>query len=144
MHLPDAIVMFVVIPFFHLMNDEDTKTIILNEGWYQAIRHMFGIYIEPPKNLKESSKFYNQRTRQILAPTGQNDEQNVQALSHPITESMTHQNSSSKDNRVLYSEPVKYIAKLRDVKNDKEFVTKREEILSMIWDMEEEIMGKEI
>ena len=33
---------------------------------------------------------------------------------------------------------------LRDVKNDKEFVTKREEILSMIWDMEEEIMGKEI
>ena len=33
---------------------------------------------------------------------------------------------------------------LRDVKNDKGFVTKREEILSMIWDMEEEIMGKEI
>jgi taurine transport system ATP-binding protein len=33
---------------------------------------------------------------------------------------------------------------LRDIKNDKEFVSKREEILSMIWDMEEEIMGKEI
>jgi len=33
---------------------------------------------------------------------------------------------------------------LREIKNDKEFVTKREEILSMIWDMEEEIMGKEI
>ena len=32
---------------------------------------------------------------------------------------------------------------LREIKNDKEFVTKREEILSMIWDMEEEIMGKE-
>ena len=31
---------------------------------------------------------------------------------------------------------------LRDIKNNKEFVTKREEILSMIWDMEEEIMGK--
>ena len=29
-------------------------------------------------------------------------------------------------------------------KNDKVFVTKRGEILSMIWDMEEEIMGKEI
>jgi len=26
----------------------------------------------------------------------------------------------------------------------KEFVSKREEILSMIWNMEEEIMGKEI
>ena len=28
--------------------------------------------------------------------------------------------------------------------NNKEFVSKREEILSMIWNMEEEIMGKEI
>ena len=33
---------------------------------------------------------------------------------------------------------------LREIKNDKEFVSKREEILTMIWDMEEEIMGKEI
>ena len=32
----------------------------------------------------------------------------------------------------------------RDIKNNKEFVSKREEILSMIWDMEEEIMGKEV
>ena len=33
---------------------------------------------------------------------------------------------------------------LREIKNDKEFVSKREEILSMIWNMEEEIMGKDI
>ena len=33
---------------------------------------------------------------------------------------------------------------LREIKNNSEFVSKREEILSMIWDMEEEIMGKEI
>jgi taurine transport system ATP-binding protein len=32
---------------------------------------------------------------------------------------------------------------LRTIKNDKEFVSRREEILTMIWDMEEEIMGKE-
>ena len=32
---------------------------------------------------------------------------------------------------------------LREIKNNKEFVSKREEILSMIWDMEEEIIGKE-
>ena len=31
---------------------------------------------------------------------------------------------------------------LREIKNDKEFISKREEILTMIWDMEEEIMGK--
>ncbi len=32
---------------------------------------------------------------------------------------------------------------LREIKNNREFVSKREEILTMIWDMEEEIMGKE-
>jgi len=33
---------------------------------------------------------------------------------------------------------------LREIKNNEDFVSKREEILTMIWDMEEEIMGKEI
>ncbi len=32
---------------------------------------------------------------------------------------------------------------LREIKKNKEFATKREEILSMIWNMEEEIMGNE-
>ncbi len=32
---------------------------------------------------------------------------------------------------------------LREIKKNQEFSSKREEILSMIWDMEEEIMGKE-
>jgi taurine transport system ATP-binding protein len=31
---------------------------------------------------------------------------------------------------------------LRDIKNLKDFTSKREEILTMIWNMEEEIMGK--
>ena len=33
---------------------------------------------------------------------------------------------------------------LREIKKNKEFSSKREEILSMIWNMEEEIMGKDI
>ena len=33
---------------------------------------------------------------------------------------------------------------LREIKNNHEFVSKREEILSMIWNMEEEIMGKDV
>ena len=40
----DAIIMFLVIPLIHLMNDEDTKGIIYEESWYQGIRHMLGIY----------------------------------------------------------------------------------------------------
>ena len=42
-HYPDAILMFVVIPFVHLMNDEETKGIIAEENWYQGVRHMLGI-----------------------------------------------------------------------------------------------------
>ena len=44
LHFPDVILMFVVIPFVHLMNDEDTKTIITEQNWYQGLRHMLGIY----------------------------------------------------------------------------------------------------
>jgi taurine transport system ATP-binding protein len=33
---------------------------------------------------------------------------------------------------------------LREIKKTKDFGNKREEILTMIWDMEEEIMGKDI
>ena len=46
LHYVDAIVMFVLIPFVHLMNDENTKGIILEEGWYEGSRHMLGIYKE--------------------------------------------------------------------------------------------------
>jgi taurine transport system ATP-binding protein len=33
---------------------------------------------------------------------------------------------------------------LREIKKNKDFASKRDEILTMIWNMEEEIMGKEI
>jgi len=33
---------------------------------------------------------------------------------------------------------------LREIKKNKEFSSKREEILSMIWDMEEKLWGKKI
>ena len=47
--------------------------------------------------------------------------------------------------RVVYQDLVKINNAIKNdtFKNNKEFVSKREEILSMIWDMEEEIMGKE-
>ena len=43
-HFPDVILMFVVIPFIHLLNDEDTKNIIFEHGWVQGIKYVFGIY----------------------------------------------------------------------------------------------------
>ena len=43
-HYPDVVLMFVLIPFVHLMNDEGTKTVITDENWYQGVRHMLGIH----------------------------------------------------------------------------------------------------
>ena len=42
-HYPEAITMFIIIPLIHLMNEEETKTIIYEENWYQGFRHTLGI-----------------------------------------------------------------------------------------------------
>ena len=47
-YMIDPILMFVIIPLVHLLNDEETKGIITEENWYQGLRHMMGIYNEPP------------------------------------------------------------------------------------------------
>ena len=46
-HFPDVILMFVVIPFIHLLNDEDTKHIIFAHGWIQGIKYVLGINKDP-------------------------------------------------------------------------------------------------
>ena len=44
----DAVLMFIVIPFIHLMNDEDTKSIITENGWRKGIQYMLGIKQDNP------------------------------------------------------------------------------------------------
>ena len=39
----DAIIMFVLLPFIHLTNEEETKGIVADQGWYQGLRYMLGI-----------------------------------------------------------------------------------------------------
>ena len=46
-HFPDVIIMFIVIPFIHLLNDEEIKGIIFEQGWIQGIKCVLGIYTEP-------------------------------------------------------------------------------------------------
>ena len=38
---------FIIIPFIHLLNDEDTKTVITTENWIMGIRHALGYYKQP-------------------------------------------------------------------------------------------------
>ena len=55
LHMIDCTMMFVLIPFFHLLNDEKTNGIISDENWYQGMRHLLGIYI-PPKKRKGNTQ----------------------------------------------------------------------------------------
>ena len=43
LYYPDAILIFVVIPLLHIINDEDTKSLIIDEGWIQAIKFILNI-----------------------------------------------------------------------------------------------------
>ena len=42
-HYIEVIFMFIVIPFIYLMNDEDTKGTIANQGWYAGLKYMLGL-----------------------------------------------------------------------------------------------------
>ena len=62
-HFPDVILMFVIIPFVHLLNDDDTKGIIFEEGWVQGIRYVLGIYSNPSldEDVAQPRAIYNPR-----------------------------------------------------------------------------------
>ena len=62
-HFPDVILMFVVIPFIHLLNDEDTKNIIFEHGWVQGIKYVFGIYKDSRLGEEVASSGATQTTR---------------------------------------------------------------------------------
>ena len=69
LHYPDVILMFVVIPFLHLMNDEDTKTIIAHTNWYQGVRHTLGISTQItqviPERVQEGEQNSNGRAQRL-------------------------------------------------------------------------------
>ena len=46
----DVVIMFVVIPFLQILNDEDTKDIIYQDSWLHGLKFMFGLYKPRPAN----------------------------------------------------------------------------------------------
>ena len=69
-HFPDVILMFVVIPFVHLLNDEDTKGIIFDQGWIQGIKYVLGISkdCEVNENVSNSSEAQIPRKYRNMPP----------------------------------------------------------------------------
>ena len=49
--------MFWGIPFFHLMNDDNTKGVIVERNWYRGFRHMVGLQnqIAPQNELENQN-----------------------------------------------------------------------------------------
>ena len=69
-HFPDVILMFVVIPFIHLLNDEDTKGIIFDQGWIQGIKYVLGINkdCDVNENVANSGEAQSPRRYRNLPP----------------------------------------------------------------------------
>ena len=42
LYYPDAIVIFVLVPFIHIMNKEEIKEIVMDRGWFQGLTHLLG------------------------------------------------------------------------------------------------------
>ena len=40
-HLLDALMVFVVVPVIHLLNDENTKTFLVQKEYYKALKSIF-------------------------------------------------------------------------------------------------------
>ena len=41
--------MFVAIPGVHILNDEDTKAVIYQEGWFGVVKLMLGVNTQDPE-----------------------------------------------------------------------------------------------
>ena len=78
-HYTAAITMFLVIPFLHLMNDEETKTIITEKNWYQGLRSMLGIYNQIAPEIQGRIPQYHNNLNQIAVhfPSRLNETNNV-------------------------------------------------------------------
>ena len=115
----------------YYVNDTGSQINILGNSLFKRYQQLFGIKVEISSD--EYPGEYLIQIAKIIADT----------------DSDKWLNNESKK-RIKYfekfaiTELIKSIQEdLRKIKNNKDFVSKREEILSMIWNMEEEIMGKD-
>ena len=46
--------MFIIIPLVYLMNDDDTKGVIIDEGWVQGLKYLAGLRNNKTKNSSAS------------------------------------------------------------------------------------------
>ena len=83
-HFPDVILVFLLIPFIHLLNDEDTKGIIFDRGWIQGIKFVLGIHKDllPGEEDASSGAIQNPRKDRNMPPN---------ASSHTIANLTTSQ-----------------------------------------------------
>ena len=80
----DPVCMFVIIPFLQLMNDDDTKDIIFDENWFQAVKFILGIYVPPSvEQIKNRPKRQNARNEAFDLIEGRD-------INHPLAVSRRH------------------------------------------------------
>ena len=86
-YMADPILMFVVIPFVHLMNNEETKGIISEKNWFQGLQYVLGIY--------------NETTHVSAIPQTNRSTPSGNSSSHLVI-SNTDKNNSIPDKKILF------------------------------------------
>ena len=71
--------MFVVIPGLHILNDEETKAIIFQEGWFEGVKLMLGIYTPTAEENRPTRRNRNVRQNN-LGPRNNQDVSNRNQL----------------------------------------------------------------
>ena len=74
-HFPYAIVMSIVIPSIHLLNEEYAKEMVFQSGWCQGIRYAIGRYTTPtvPSNAAHNNRIHVARNNLNMVKTDPRD-----------------------------------------------------------------------
>ena len=112
-HFPDAIVMSIVIPIIHLLNDESAKEMVFQSGWCQGLRYAVGRYTTPtrPNNAANNKRIHVARnnlkrlqtdTRDRKLPSNSAPNQTTLRRCESTIE-LVLQHDLTKDNEILHA-----------------------------------------
>ena len=71
-YLTYPVIMFVVIPGLHILNDEETKAVIFREGWFGGVKLMLGIYTQSPEENRPTRRNITVRQNHLEPRNNQN------------------------------------------------------------------------
>ena len=105
-HFPDAIVMSIIIPIIHLLNEESAKEMVFQSGWCQGLRYVLGRYTTPTvaNDAANNNRIYVSRknlNRSQIDPRDQKLHSNASPNQITLRRCQSTMELVTKDNEIL-------------------------------------------